>query len=244
MFQTIEKQSGGGGPEFLSSHPNPGNRADAITREAAMLRVQGNANTGQFSSIKSRLAGMSPAYTAEQIARGQARSGPVGTAGRTTVRVNPPSTQYRTHTPADFLRVAVPSNWESTGGSDSAVTYAPDGAFFDRGFTHGVQIGVAQGSGNLQRDTQSLLQSFGQGNPDLRTAGNARRENLGGRQGITTPLSNVSEVTGQREYVVLSTTQLRNGSLLYMIGVAPESEANAYERAFRQVRRSMQIADR
>ena len=250
MFETIEKQDGGsGGPEFLSSHPNPGNRAAAITNEASMLRVQGNANTGQFASVKSRLAGMSPAYTAEQIAKGQARTTrPVGTAGR-VVRVDPPSTRYRVSTPADFLRVSVPENWESVGGGTSGITFAPDGAFFEdsgnTAFTHGVQFGVTErGTGNLQRDTQTLLQSFARSNPDLKSAGNARRDTMGGRQGITAPLSNVSEVTGQQEYISLSTTQLRDGSLLYMIAVAPETEANTYERAFRQVRQSMQIADR
>ena len=39
MFQTIARRSGGGGPEWFSDHPNPGNRYDAINREAAMLRV-------------------------------------------------------------------------------------------------------------------------------------------------------------------------------------------------------------
>ena len=48
MFRTIEKESGGGGPEWMSSHPNPGNRYNAIIGEAKSLRVQGNANTGQF----------------------------------------------------------------------------------------------------------------------------------------------------------------------------------------------------
>ena len=74
MFKTIQEQGGRSGPEWLSSHPDPGNRSDAIIKEASMLRVQGNANTGQFASIQSRLRGMSPAYTAEQIAHGQARS--------------------------------------------------------------------------------------------------------------------------------------------------------------------------
>jgi beta-barrel assembly-enhancing protease len=251
MFETIEKQGGGGGPEFLSSHPNPGNRAAAINKEASMLRVQGNANTGEFASIRSRLGGMPPAYTAEQIAKGQARSGrqPVGTSGRRVVNVAPPSSQYRAHDAADFLRVSVPANWSPTGDGDNGITYAPDGGFFeaDNGqtaFTHGVQFGVAQGSGNLQRDTQQLLQNFQRSNPDLRSASSARRENLGGRQGITAPLSNVSEVTGQEEYIALSTTQLRDGNVLYMIGVAPQREANTYESAFRRVRQSLQIADR
>ena len=57
------------------------------------------------------------------------------------------------------------------------------------------------------------------------------------------PLSNVSEVTGQREYITLSTTQLRDGSLLYLIGVAPQSEASTYESTFRSVRQGLQIAD-
>ena len=75
MFKTIQAQGGRSGPEWLSSHPDPGNRYNAIIQEASMLRVEGNANSGQFQSVKSRLAGMSPAYTAEQIAKGQAKTG-------------------------------------------------------------------------------------------------------------------------------------------------------------------------
>src|SRR5687767_7925248 len=46
MFRTIEQEGGRGGPEWMSSHPNPGNRYNAIVAEAKTLRVQGNANTG------------------------------------------------------------------------------------------------------------------------------------------------------------------------------------------------------
>ena len=249
MFRTIEAEGGGGGPEWMSSHPNPGNRYNAIVNESKSLRVQGNANTGQFQTIQARLNGMSPALTAEQIARGQ-RTGttrPTGTAGR-TVSVAPPSTSYRTHQPGDFLRVSVPSNWDVVG-DNGGVTYAPDGAVFegDRGqmaFTHGVQIGVAKGTGNLQRDTEQLLNGFAQSNPDLRRQSNYQRDNVGGRNGLTTILSNTSEVTGQQERIALSTTLLRDGSLLYVIGVAPANEARTYDAAFQRVRRSLQIADR
>ncbi len=34
MFKTIEAQGGRGGPEWMSSHPNPGNRYNTINREA------------------------------------------------------------------------------------------------------------------------------------------------------------------------------------------------------------------
>ena len=40
MFKTIEKQGGSSGPEWLSDHPNPGNRSEYITKEAAALRVE------------------------------------------------------------------------------------------------------------------------------------------------------------------------------------------------------------
>jgi Zn-dependent protease with chaperone function len=248
MFRTIEKEGGGGGPEWMSSHPNPGNRYNAIVNESKSLRVQGNGNTGQFQSVQARLNGMSPAYTAEQIAKGQAKTRTVGTAGR-SVRVDPPSNAYRTHQPGNFLRVSVPSNWDVVNNDNGGVTYAPDGAFFqgDGGgtaFTHGVQIGTTRGSGNLQRDTQQLLNGFARSNPNLRQQSGLQRDNVGGRNGYTTILSNTSEVTGQRERIALSTTQLRDGSVLYVVGVAPENEAGTYNATFQRVRQSMQIADR
>src|SRR4029453_4788464 len=39
MFETIEKEGGSGGPEWLSSHPNPGNRQQRIAQEAGKLRI-------------------------------------------------------------------------------------------------------------------------------------------------------------------------------------------------------------
>src|SRR5215475_10124087 len=39
MFKTIEKQGGSNGPQWLSDHPNPGNRYDYINKEADSLPV-------------------------------------------------------------------------------------------------------------------------------------------------------------------------------------------------------------
>jgi len=251
MFKTIEREGGGGGPQWMSSHPNPGNRYNAITNEAKTLRVQGNASTGQFQSIQARLGGMSPALTAEQIARGQktgnSTGGGAARTGNRRVEVDPPSSSYRVRNPTDFLRISVPSNWDEVDARDG-VTYAPQGAFFreDNGgtaFTHGVQIGVAQGSGNLQRDTQRLVDAFAQSNPDLRQQTSLQRDSVAGRTGYTTVLSNVSNVTGQRERIALSTAQLRDGKILYVVGVAPQTEAQTYDTTFRRVRQSLQIRD-
>ena len=90
----------------------------------------------------------------------------------------------------------------------------------------------------------SAIGFFARGNPDLRQQSGFARTNVGGRDGVTTQLSNVSEVTGQAEYITMSTTYLRNGSLLYMIGVAPRDEANTYDRAFQRVRQQLELQDR
>jgi hypothetical protein len=253
MFQTIQQQGGARGPEWLSSHPDPGNRFEAINREAAMLQIEGSADTrDEFQSARSRLSQMSPAPTAEQVARSQPsgqQGRTVGTRGR-DVQVELPSSQWRTYEPGDFLRVAVPANWQQLAGG-STVTYAPEGGYYrtqsgQSTFTHGVQIGVmpaAESGGSLQQRTDQLLQSFARSNPQLRRRGGYSRTNIGGRQGLTTTLSNVSDVTGEAEAVNVSTAPLRDGSVLFIIGVAPNEEARTYLNTFGRVRQSLQIND-
>jgi len=249
MFKTIEAQGGSRQPEWLSSHPNPGNRYEAINREAAALRVESRPDTGLFQEARGRLTSMSPAPTAEQIARNKTHAGgDVPSRPGPAVRVEAPSSRLRTYRPGEFLQVTVPANWAQVDSGEGGVTYAPEGGYVEsngrNAFTHGVQFGVAQGAtGNLQRDTEQLLQGFARSNPNLRARG-SRRESVGGRTGLTTVLSNTSDVNGRPELVSVSTTQLRNGSMLFLIGVAPEDEADEYEAAFRRVRQGLQINDR
>ena len=253
MFRTIQKQGGNRGPEWLSSHPDPGNRYEAINKEAAMLRVAGRADTADdFQAARGQLTRMSPAPTAEQVARSkpgrQVQGRPVGTEGP-TANVEPPSGQWRTYQPGEFLRLSVPGNWQQIGGGGGTVTYAPEGGYFrtqngQSVFTHGVEVGVTRAEGgNLQQITEQLVRGFAESNPQLRRQGGYSRTNIGGRQGLTTTLSNVSEVTGDTEAVNVSTVQLRDGSVLFIIGVAPADEARTYLNTFSRVRQSMQIAD-
>ena len=110
-----------------------------------------------------------------------------------------------------------------------------------------MQIGVAQGgTGNLQRDTQQLLQNFAQvATRNCATSGNAGRDTMGGRQGLTTPLATSPKSPASANTSTLSTTQLRDGSLLYMIGVAPSAGGSRSTTGrFSGSGQSLQIADR
>src|SRR5216110_1024866 len=64
MFRTIEKQSGPGGPQWLSDHPNPGDRYTYITKEAQALRVENAVrDTRGFEQVRAHLKQLSPAPT-------------------------------------------------------------------------------------------------------------------------------------------------------------------------------------
>jgi Zn-dependent protease with chaperone function len=232
MFRTIEKESGGRAPEWLSNHPNPGNRAEYITREAQSLRVQDPIrNTPEFQSVQSRLGQMPPAPSTEEAARGAntgTRPRPTGSTGSPAVRVAAPSSRYTTYNEGDVFRIAVPSNWNEMA-SEATVTFAPEGGYGSSAFTHGVQAGMARNeTHSLEEATQELIAAFAQSNPKLARSGNSGRTTIDGRTTLRTHLSNVSEATGERERIVVFTTQMKDGSLFYLLGVAPEGDWNAY----------------
>ena len=53
FFEKLESEGGGRAPEFLSSHPNPGNRVAAVQAEVAALpRTSFQAGTGDFAQVK------------------------------------------------------------------------------------------------------------------------------------------------------------------------------------------------
>lgn len=230
MFQTIQAQGGSGGPEWLSSHPDPGNRYEAITREAELLEVRNPVrDTRAFTNAQARLSELAPAPTAARQGEGALDPG----------RVEAPSTSYRTYTEDDQFRVSIPSNWREWPGSE-AVTFAPEGAYGTAGgqsvMTHGIILGVAR---NDQRDvraaTEAFVASLASGNPNLGSAAGYSQATLGGRQWLRTTLSNRSDATNQDERIAVFTVLLDDGTLFYALGVAPRDRFSSYESTFRRI---------
>jgi beta-barrel assembly-enhancing protease len=259
MFKTIEQQGGANGPQWLSDHPDPGNRSAYILKEAESLQVQGDRpDTGQLPSVKAELQRLPPAPTTEQImtnAQRNASKGPgnggggagggVGTSGRLSGDVAPPSGRFQAYTVGSLFRVAVPSNWRQLQGNNS-VTFAPEGGFGEvRGssvFTHGVEMGVSRAqSPDLRSATDALVQGFSRSNPQMQADGGPQPVTFAGRQGLQLRLHNVSEATGSPEVVVLTTAMLDNDNLFYSIGVAPENAFSQYSQTLRRVNESVQI---
>ena len=122
MFETIQKQGGGSPPQWLNSHPNPGNRTQYINAEAAMLRVAPTPSDSGFQQTRSKLASMAPARSMADLERnGNANGGeraPVS-VGRVGDPVPAPSRQYRTVKGGEVFQVSVPTNWTPISSNNS-----------------------------------------------------------------------------------------------------------------------------
>jgi hypothetical protein len=261
MFQTIQQRSGGGGsPEWLSSHPDPGNRFQKINQEAAQLQVSPNPIkvTRDFTRTQERLRGMSRAPSMAEIergdysnnrgqspsnSRGQSPSRNQSSSGRYSSSVPYPSTRMRSYSSGNWISMNVPDNWREFSGQ-SEITFAPEGGYGDQGITHGAIVGVSRsGTNNLDDATESYVSQLLSGNSYLRQRGSYIRTTVGGRQGYTTQLYGRSPITGQNEIVTVYSTMLRNGDLVYVAAVAPENDSPAYSSAFRSIVGSIRFND-
>jgi len=248
MFRTIEQQSGGSrAPEWLSSHPNPGNRYEAINREAQMLRVNNpTQNTAQFERIQSKLRRLPRAQSMQEISRntqgnGQGRTENPTANGRYESRVELPSARTRSYTAGNFLRLNVPDNWQ-VFETEESVTFSPQGGYGKDGITHGAMVGLIQTQNNdLGRATEDYVNGLLQSNNYLRQQSDYTRTTIARRNAYTTVLSGRSPITGRTEIVNIYTAQLSNGGLLYVAMVAPQNESSSYNNAFRNIIRSIQI---
>lgn len=255
VFRTIEKESGPGAPQWMSSHPNPGNRYDYINKEAQMLRVSGNArrNTPEFQQVKSYLGSLSPAVSAEEVARNRNTGRNTGGGNVPDSRPNPavvapPDRRTTTYNEGNMFRVSVPSNWRELA-SNNSVTFAPEGAYGTIGgqsvFTHGMEIGVSRNENHdLRTATDELIDALRQSNPRLSRPSSYDRGAIHGRQGLRTVMSNLSDATRTQEVIEMYTTLLPDGSLFYAIGVAPREEYNNYANVFQRVVNSIRFTGR
>ncbi len=249
MMQTIALEVLRGGARWMWRHPAP--------------TGGGEAGYGQAPGGEPEIAGLappvpqSPALALIQLQvrawppgrqnaeAPHARPAPLGSLGR---GVLVPSGESRSVPAGDLLRLSVPADWRRLSAGNTVV-FAPEGAYLSSpdaplAVTHGMQVGVSRShTGDLQGDAQTLLASVGRGNAYFAWAPAFRKVTIAGRPGVATTASNVSPVTGEFEHVSVSAVHLPDGSLLWVVGVAPHHEDGVYTNAFTRVLASIQILD-
>jgi Zn-dependent protease with chaperone function len=244
FFTKLESQGGPGVPQFLSDHPNPGNRVVAVKEAVEKFpRKNYRNNSQQFERIKS-LANQKKPLTAEQIAQRQQQQGQIESVNPRDVL---PSSQFQTLDHSAF-QIAYPSNWKVYGDASSPVTIAPEAGVTQNAIAYGVIISGFRGSDpneGLEQATSELVQSMKQANPQLQIAGQPQAVQVGGSQGIAVGLISPSPVTnGGRpveERDMLVTVPRGDGSFVYMIFIAPSAQYQQFSDAFQQMLSSFRL---
>ena len=235
FFETLEKESGGGGPQFLASHPNPGNRVKAVEAEVrAFPEKQYTAGNGNFGTTKQRVAGL-PAPR-KQIQQEQA-----------AVRQQPQPTSEGRTLQTESFRMVVPSNWVAYGDrSGASVVAGPRNGLVSNGRGQ-VQVGYGvlmgqfqpQRSRNLQGAARELLNSLRSSDPSLQV-GRMRQVQVNGRPALMAEMRGSSPFGGAENNLLVTVPQGKG--VMFLVFAAPERDWPALESAARGMLQSLQVA--
>lgn len=251
FFKTLQAQGGSRAPEFLSDHPDPGNRIAAITNELSSLRVASNPthDTSAFEQAKARLTGRGS--SAQPLA---ASGEPTRTGPRDPSNIEPgtrpaaPASSFKDfQARSGSFAFKYPQNWDALSSDELNMIFAPKGAYGQHEqavfVTHGLFVGeLPAQSSDLQSATAALVEQQIQSNPDFRVVRRPQSIGISGRAGYATIVAGPSAVTGTTEVDVIYTTASANGKLFYLITIAPEDEVKTYQPAFEQIIGSLRLA--
>ncbi len=187
FFEIIESKYGKGGAQFLSDHPNPGNRVDYVDAEIATLprKTHYLPTSAEFKQIHAQAAAMH-ALTADeqksgawktsgryaagpgnvgQYAGGTSTGAATGAArpvGALSSSVYLPQGNWKVLNQPKFT-ISFPGNWTAYEGASSVVTIAPSGGVAtgqNGALAYGVVIdGVAGRQGGNASDAAVLAQT-------------------------------------------------------------------------------------
>jgi len=271
FFSKLEKLVGNGGPQFLSDHPNPGNRVEAVDKEIADWPPETyRPSSSQFAQVKDQAKGIK-AYNAQQISDG-AKSGLWAQQNRKAGAIPPnldtpdtapptagnaetitnvsyqqvaPSADLKPFEASDFT-ISYPSNWQAAAGQSSA-TLAPPAGVGQNAIAYGVIVSSAQNVDNtsLNDATQGLIQNLQQTNPGLRVYDSSRKIQVGGNEAMSTLLAGNSPLLEDGKPLPerdwLVTLRRPEGGMLHVVFIAPEKQFSQLQPTYQKMLDSLQV---
>jgi len=223
FFQKLEKEGGAGGPQFLSDHPNPGNRVQAVDEEIKDWPSKPYQDNSQAFLVAKQEAIKVKAYTAQQIEQG-AKSGQwarqnrqtgaipknvpvsstspggqdaspnVATLANVTYDQVKPSGGF-TQYQQNGVSISYPSNWQASP-SQNGVTIAPQAGVSQGAVAYGLVMGAAAmpSGASLDQATQALIQNMEQSNAGLQASGSTKSTQVNGMQARSQMLTGNSPI--------------------------------------------------
>lgn len=258
FFEIIEGKYGKGGAQFLSDHPNPGNRTDYIDAEIAKFppRQRNITQTDEFRHIHDVVKGMR-AYTAKEVASGKwKREGPNATvktgiqpydataASATSVDLAPPASWSTFH--GVGFTMQVPSTWRVLGDADAGMIAPPGGiGQTENGklgnLMYGVLTDVTMTDAGTPPDQQfaALLNDLSSDNPGLQPS-SVTTIQVAGRNVQSADNVNPQANGGRGEHDWIVGFPGKDG-LRYFVFVAPEPDFAAMRSTFDRILHSVRM---
>lgn len=271
FFQKIQAQAGSSGPQFLSDHPNPGNRRAAIQKEISGWPTRSYAaDSSQFASVQSQAKSV-PAYSAQQIAdgaksgrwsaenrkngavfsdtlgeaSGQAQAATVPWVSWTAVQ---PSSNFQ-NVDLGVLQIDCPENWDVIGGQQSSATIGPRAGVADAAVAYGVVIRTGRTpAANMSADklTAAIVQSLRSSDPNLKQVGDIEPRKAGGVSGGSVELETISPMADQngkpqRERDWLVAVPRGQKDAVFLVFVSPLANYDELRPTFEKMLRSLQF---
>jgi beta-barrel assembly-enhancing protease len=253
FFEVLAKQ-GNGGPQFLSDHPNPGNRSQAIEREIRAWPKQNYlGDSAAFRRVKDQ-AQQVRAYTGQEISDGakqgiwaqqNMKNGAVPESAQSSIAASAepspvhnvtfdqvrPSDQFTEVRQAGFT-IQYPANWATATGENS-LSIAPKAGVGHNSIAYGVLISPVEdaSAGSIDQVATDLVQNLTRTNPGMRQEGQPTAVSVNGAQGRQVDLVSNSPVVqngkplAERDQLVVAPRS--GGSYLYLIFIAPDKDFRA-----------------
>jgi len=234
FFDKLEAHGGPGVPEFLSDHPSPGNRVEAVQAEARTLPHQVyTSNNREFDSVKVALAKLPPP---PDLRPKDVRVGDSDASGYKKLSTPQFSIEY-------------PSTWRVHGDEESALlALAPDDGIV-LGLTGDPMIGFGSllsyffadpSRSSLSDATDDLIQRLRTDDPGLRQTGSQKRTDVGKQEALITQLTSDSPFGGAETDMLLTVS--RPEGLFHLVFISPESRWNEAHLTFEHMVQSIHFA--
>lgn len=260
FFEVIQGKYGEGGAQWLSDHPNPGNRIGYVQDEIDTLPHRDNPikTTAAFTALHKQVVAMRP-YTAQEVQSGawKSRTPNEPVPGGAQSAAIPAGTKPVDFTPNGKWKelsdtafvLSYPENWQVFDGPGTAVTVAPGGGVTptgggDNAVIYGALIDgyTPQSAADLAGATRQLAATLAQGNNGLQTVSGPDDVLVNKQPGKSVEFRNpAGSVGGSPEHDWLVALQRQDGSLTYVVFIAPEKDFAKLRPSFETMLRSFRL---
>ena len=234
FFEKLEREGGPGVPQFLSDHPSPGNRVEAVEAEVRTLPHRTyTTDSREFQEAKAAIATLPPPPDLRPA----------------DIEISAANAEGYKRLNAPQFSVEYPGSWRAKGDSESSIlALAPDDGIV---FVNG-DPAIARGAvvsyffadpdrSSLNVATGDLIQHLHGLDAGIRQSGTQRATVVDKQPALFTPLNSKSPLGGSEMDLLLTVD--RPEGLFYLLFIAPEKDSAGARATFDHVIQSLRFEE-